>query len=560
MNKKILFSLSALFLLAPLSTHAAFSFTRVGQTGDAGYSHSTSNSPTYREQYWNGIAVDPNTGNVIAGPYYYPSPGSATVCNDAIARSGLSDTVDTYCVFEGFDSTAMWSSGDLGSGSGGGTSNGSATYYNILLSIYQTPIQPHSVAQMQSQLNAYGAYNFWLLYSSQWGAPQPTYASDPGYRDVCPVMNSDDPGVNYSLVAPGESPSNKSCDVYHHTAVVNQKPVATLTANPASIVTGNSSLLTYSCSNDSTSASIDNGVGSVTPVAAGSKSVTPGATTTYTLTCTNAAGSATASATVTVTTPLSASCTVSPSTTTTGTNVTWTGTASGGTGAYAYTWSGTESLSGSSASVSKSYSTTGTKTGSVTVTSGTQSVTSNCTNSVTVSSPPVTPLSCTVSNATPPLNTAVTYTASGASAPYTWTAADGGSYGTNATASRSFSVAGSYAMTVSKSGYTSATCPTVTAGNSGGACTNPTGTISANPGRIHSGDSTTITYSATGIGTSCTITGPGVATTIPSSSCTVPGGNVSTGALTTQSVYILTCDGVERGRTVVNVLPKIIEF
>lgn len=674
MNKNALFVFIALALCTPFSTHAAFTFSRVGQSGDAGYSHSTGNSPTYREAYWNGISVDPNTGDFNGGPYYGLSPNSATVCNDAVVRSGLPDTNDTYCVYEGYDQDASWGSGDLGSGSGGGSTSGGNSYSLIKLSIYQTPIQPHSVAQMQSQLNAYGTYNFWQLYGSQYGAPQPPYASDPGYRDACPVMNLDDPNSAGVYGGAGTPPSNKSCDVYHHNAVVNQKPVATLTANPTTVVSGSSSLLTYSCSNNATAASIDNGVGSVTPVAAGSRSVAPGATTTYTLTCTNAGGSSTATATVAVTPPLAASCSVAPSSTTTGANVTWTGTASGGTGAYTYAWSGTDGLSGSSASVSKSYSTAGSKTGSVTVTSGSQSLTAACPSPVTITAP-VSPdlsaggvspssatagtaltLSATIANtgtgstgagftdlfqrATDSSGTGATdigtynnaalgasgsnsaslsYTFSSAGTYYvracadkssagsagtiaesnesnncgpwspvtvatavqpvptcsfsaspstvpstlTWsstnaTSCTGGGFSTGNATSGSVSVNTVGAYTLSCTGSGGSCSASVNVG--GGACTAPTGTITANPTRVKSGSSSTITYSATGITTSCTVTGPGVNQTIPANSCTVPGSSVSTGALTTQSVYILTCDGVERGRVVVNVLPKIIEF
>jgi len=75
-------------------------------------------------------------------------------------------------------------------------------------------------------------------------------------------------------------------------------PTVTLTANPASIVQGTSSNLTWSSTNAVT-ASIDQGVGSVNPN--GTLSVTPTQTTTYTITVQGAGGTTSASTTVTVT-------------------------------------------------------------------------------------------------------------------------------------------------------------------------------------------------------------------------------------------------------------------
>lgn len=78
-------------------------------------------------------------------------------------------------------------------------------------------------------------------------------------------------------------------------------PTASLTASPTSITAGQSATLTWTTSN-ATSASIDNGIGTV-QVPNGSMSVTPSQTTTYTLTATGTGGNATAQATVTVQPP-----------------------------------------------------------------------------------------------------------------------------------------------------------------------------------------------------------------------------------------------------------------
>jgi hypothetical protein len=80
-------------------------------------------------------------------------------------------------------------------------------------------------------------------------------------------------------------------------------PSALLTATPPTITTGQSTSLQWTCTNSS-SASIDNGVGTVTPTAGGTTSVSPTTNTTYTLTCTGAGGTNQDTATVTVT-PLS---------------------------------------------------------------------------------------------------------------------------------------------------------------------------------------------------------------------------------------------------------------
>ena len=78
---------------------------------------------------------------------------------------------------------------------------------------------------------------------------------------------------------------------------------ASLTASPTSIASGGSSTLTWATTN-ATSASIDNGVGAVSPVAGGSVAVSPTSTTTYTLTATGPGGVATSQATVTVAPPI----------------------------------------------------------------------------------------------------------------------------------------------------------------------------------------------------------------------------------------------------------------
>ncbi len=75
-------------------------------------------------------------------------------------------------------------------------------------------------------------------------------------------------------------------------------PTASLSANPTTITEGQSATLSWSTTN-ATSASINNGVGSVS-VSGGSTSVSPAVTTTYTLTASGDGGTTTASATIVV--------------------------------------------------------------------------------------------------------------------------------------------------------------------------------------------------------------------------------------------------------------------
>jgi hypothetical protein len=187
----------------------------------------------------------------------------------------------------------------------------------------------------------------------------------------------------------------------------------------------------------------------------------------------------------------------------------------------------------------------------------------NCSGwgTVTVSNPaPTGVLSCAVSNTNPPPNTSVTYTvtpSNGATGPYTWNDTQGGSYGSGASVNRLIPGAGPYVMFVSGQNVASqpVACPAVS-----GTCPNPTATISASPTRVREGETATITWSASGVDTSCTITGPGVSQTIPGGSCVIPNGS-ATPVVTTQSVYRITCDGGEStAEAIVNVIPRFTEF
>lgn len=79
-------------------------------------------------------------------------------------------------------------------------------------------------------------------------------------------------------------------------------PTCNLTANPTDISSGGTSALSWTTTNSPTTASINNGVGSVSPPSGGTTNVSPTNTTTYTLTVSNIAGTGSCQATVTVST------------------------------------------------------------------------------------------------------------------------------------------------------------------------------------------------------------------------------------------------------------------
>jgi hypothetical protein len=90
----------------------------------------------------------------------------------------------------------------------------------------------------------------------------------------------------------------------------NPAPTVTLSANPASITSGQSSTLTWS----STNATSCTGMGFTASGTSGSVSVSPTSNTTYSITCTGSGGSASANATVNVTTTTPPALQVTPNT------------------------------------------------------------------------------------------------------------------------------------------------------------------------------------------------------------------------------------------------------
>jgi hypothetical protein len=180
---------------------------------------------------------------------------------------------------------------------------------------------------------------------------------------------------------------------------------------------------------------------------------------------------------------------------------------------------------------------------------------------VTVSpAPPTGALSCAVSNTNPAPGDTVTYTVTpsgGASGPYAWNDQQSGSYGTGSSVNRLIPGAGPYVMQVSGVNVITqpVSCPVVS-----GVCASPSATITATPNRVLEGQTTTIAWSATGVDSSCTITGPGVSQVVPGNACAIVPGN-ATPTISTQSVYRISCDsGESNAEVIVNVIPRFGEF
>jgi YD repeat-containing protein len=136
-----------------------------------------------------------------------------------------------------------------------------------------------------------------LIDRSRADAETITYTYDPQGR-VTRAAYSNGVIVDYSYDAAG----NRTQLVRAGGISPPPAPSGTLAASPTSITQGGSSTLTWTTAN-ATSAWIDNGVGAVAPIAGGSISVSPAATTTYTLSLAGPSGATTRTAAVTVNSP-----------------------------------------------------------------------------------------------------------------------------------------------------------------------------------------------------------------------------------------------------------------
>jgi hypothetical protein len=372
------------------------------------------------------------------------------------------------------------------------------------------------------------------------------------------VLTQDSNGANS-----GWTGSSISC------AAPVQPPIAVLTASPGSITAGGSSTLAYTCTNGTT-ATIS-GVGTVTPAAGGPTNVSPVTTTTYTLTCTNSAGTDTNAATVTVgpaipgtPTGLSAACNVAG----TAVSLNWSPTP-GATGYYprvpvanaSECPSGWQLYTDGTTCYPNPDSWTQTSVTNFPVVPGRTYnwwVHAGNSSGVNWPSPGYGTFTCAA-----PAPTTCAFSASPATAPSTLTWS---SNGTSCTGSGFSTGAGSPAngkAVVSTNGNYTLTCTgaggVCTQGILvGAACLNPTATITASVARVHPGATTVITYNATGVSGSCTVSGPGAPGVVTSNACVV-NNSFTTLPITAQTTYTITC-GAASNSVTINVLPKFKEF
>lgn len=308
-------------------------------------------------------------------------------------------------------------------------------------------------------------------------------------------------------------------------------PSVTLSANPTTVVSGGSTLLSWSSTN--ATACTAGGGWSGTKATSGSETRSAlTATTSYSLTCTGAGGSATQSTTVTVgsgSTPPTVTLSAAPTTVTSGgaSTLTWSSsnatscTASGGwTGAKAT--SGSESRSGLTAT--GSYTLTCTGSGGTAA----QSVT------VTVTAAPVPTVSFSASPSS---------VASGGTSTLNWSATNA----TACTASGGWSGTKTPSGSESRSGLAATTTFTLTCSGAGGTASQsvtvnvtqpaPTLALTANPAALQQGGSSTLTWT-TSNATACTASGDWTGSRSTS-------GSESTGALNAARTwsYTLACTG-----------------
>jgi hypothetical protein len=117
-----------------------------------------------------------------------------------------------------------------------------------------------------------------------------------GSKTVSPTANT-----TYTLVATNSAGSSTSKVTVTIATSTTLPVISSFTANPMTLIadSGSSATLQWAVTG-ATSLSIDNSVGSVSPLSTGTASVSPTTTTTYILTASNSKGSVTAAATVSV--------------------------------------------------------------------------------------------------------------------------------------------------------------------------------------------------------------------------------------------------------------------
>lgn len=561
MNKTLLIvGIIGLSLCAPGVTRASFSFGSI------------SNDQLYFVGDQNAIVVNQTRTSAA----YDINPPAGVTCESEAQQSGLSDSNNYWCVQKAIPGSisvgncVFLCQVGVGSGSlpgGGPTGGGSMTTYILSSPPVGQPLSYFTNATVNEQ-NA--MYDLMMCFAM------------PSYTGL-------------------------GCELKKHVPV-NASPTATLSANPTSIVSGSSSVLTWSSTNATSCTGTGFSTGGATSGSVSTGSLS--STTTYSVSCAGTGGTATDSETVTVTGAGAANLTagaITPTTATAGTAVSLssviTNTGTGPTGApFTDIFQRATDASGTGATIigtftsgipngfpagygepnaqiSYTFPSAGTYyvracadnnaswVGAITESNEADNcgpwtqvaVSSSCTGASCL--PGGGTLSCVAAPTTLTAGGSSTWTASPSGlGTYAWTPSETGTpvSGTQ-TLSRTYSSAGTYAMSVSAGGATASCTNSVTVGAP--ACGVAVPSISASPTRVQTGGTATLTVSASGVDGTCTVTGPGVSRTISGSSCSVPNTTVTTGAITSLSTYTISCDsGEASAKVLVNVVPKIQEF
>jgi phospholipase C len=310
-----------------------------------------------------------------------------------------------------------------------------------------------------------------------------------GTKTVSPTATT-----TYTATATGTGTATATTTVTVVAAAV--PPTVSINASPASIATGGSSVLTVAATN-ATQVTLTGTDGSSYSLSAagGTKTVSPTSTTTYTATATGT-GTATATTTVTVTAAATPTVTITanPASITAGSSSTLTVTA---TNATQVTVTGTDgsshTLSSTGGTVSVTPSTTTTYMATATGTSSNATASTKVT--VTAVASPTVAISANPTSVTVGGSSTLTVTATNASQ-VTVTGTDGSTYTLASTGG---------AVTVTPSATTTYTATATEASSNATASTKvtvtpapaPTATIAANPTSIMSGNSSTLTVTAT---------------------------------------------------------------
>jgi len=365
---------------------------------------------------------------------------------------------------------------------------------------------------------------------SAWSGPEATS----GTQSVTPTATGTS---SYDLTCTGSGGSVTSTATV--TVTAPPLPTVTIAANPASLVLGNSSTLSWSSANATSCTA--SGAWSGTEAVSGTQNVTPVATGTnsYALTCTGSGGSTTSTATVSVTAPApTVMIAISPTAIATGQSATLSWSSTNATSCTASgAWSGTEATSGS---LSESPSAAGTDvyTLSCTGSGGTTIASATLTVSAVAPPPPAAP-TVTIAANPPDITLGQSTTLSWSSTNATSCTASGawnGAEPTGGSMNESPDAAGSDAYTLNCSGAggsaSASASVTVTAATPAA----PTLSITAQPAAITLGQSTTLNWSSANAG-SCSASGAW------SGEEDTAGEQAETPAATGAAIYTLSCSG-----------------